>query len=125
MKKFIAAALILILIFMVSCGGAEVAENRPLDSDGIEAEELVMSNFESFEPVDIDFDSITPRDITAIYSRVSDFSEELAAVALDSKWGYINRTGNEVVTPQFDEVRRFRGGMAAVRTGDKWGFIHG
>jgi hypothetical protein len=59
------------------------------------------------------------------------FSEGLAAVGvgtgLDSKHGFVDITGKEVVAPKYTEVHSFSEGLAAVRIGDgadrKWGFI--
>jgi hypothetical protein len=43
------------------------------------------------------------------------------------KWGYIDKTGNMAIRPQFDDAAWFSEGLAAVRTGDpktgKWGYI--
>ena len=46
------------------------------------------------------------------------FSEGLAAVLVDGKWGYIDRDGKMVIPPRFAEADAFRGGRAVVRTGD-------
>jgi len=43
------------------------------------------------------------------------FSEGLAPVrAGDGTWGYIDTTGNRVITPQFDEAEAFTHGFAKV-----------
>jgi hypothetical protein len=39
------------------------------------------------------------------------------------KWGYIDKTGEVVIQPQFDETSRFSEGLAAVAMLDKWGYI--
>jgi len=40
------------------------------------------------------------------------------------KWGFINKKGKEVVSPQYDSVNRFSEGLAAVQDQNKkWGFI--
>ncbi|MCL1808429.1 MAG: WG repeat-containing protein [Clostridiales bacterium] len=61
------------------------------------------------------------------YDGVQQFSEGMAAVMLDGKWGFIDKAGNEVVPPEYEVVRQFSEGMAAVKSGDwrtgKWGFI--
>jgi len=69
------------------------------------------------------------------YDLVLNFREGLAAVQKNSKWGFINRAGEEVVKPQYDEVRDddgyglqkgtsgFNEGLAAVSLNGKWGFI--
>jgi hypothetical protein len=38
-------------------------------------------------------------------------------------WGYVSETGETVIHPQFEQVRRFQGGVAAACTLGKWGFI--
>lgn len=39
------------------------------------------------------------------------------------KWGFINKKGNIVINPSFDDVSEFNEGLAAAKVGDKWGFI--
>jgi len=43
------------------------------------------------------------------------------------KWGYIDKTGNLVIGPEFDTANPFSGGMARIGIGDretgKWGYI--
>jgi hypothetical protein len=48
------------------------------------------------------------------YSSISWFSEGLAEVMLDDKWGYIDTTGKEVLPLKYEWAARFVGGMAAV-----------
>jgi hypothetical protein len=52
-----------------------------------------------------------------------EFSEGLARVQVGEKWGFIDKTGNLVIQPQFDEASEFSEGLARVRIGDKWGFV--
>jgi outer membrane protein assembly factor BamB len=40
------------------------------------------------------------------------------------KWGYINKKGDIVIEPQFDEADTFSEGSAPVRIGGKWGYIN-
>lgn len=47
-----------------------------------------------------------------------------AAVKIDGKWGYVDASGNVVISPQYDGARSFSCGLAAVKIGDKWGFIN-
>ncbi|MCK7461244.1 MAG: WG repeat-containing protein [Sphingobacterium sp.] len=59
-------------------------------------------------------------------------AEDLAQIVIEAdengKWGLINKKGEFIVNPQFDEINDFREGLAAVRIGDykngnfKWGF---
>mgnify|MGYP000278808951 CR=1 FL=1 len=54
------------------------------------------------------------------------FSENLAAVKIEDKWGFIDKKGNFAIQPKFANVYEFEDSLAAVKTDDKWGFIdHG
>lgn len=41
-----------------------------------------------------------------------------------NKWGFIDKSGNEVISAQFDGVSSFFAGNAAFKVGKKWGFIN-
>lgn len=47
-----------------------------------------------------------------------------AAVKLNGQWGFIDKNGNMVIEPQYEEARSFSNGFAAVRVKGKWGFIN-
>jgi hypothetical protein len=57
------------------------------------------------------------------------FSEGLAAVLIDGKLGFIDKSGQMVIQPQFakpslfDNSCYFAGGLALVWAGEKWGYI--
>jgi len=60
------------------------------------------------------------------YDKARSFSEGLAAVAFSSgimqdKWGYIDKTGNMLIEPQFEYAEGFREGLAVVGMHDEWG----
>lgn len=57
------------------------------------------------------------------YQRANLFSEGLAAVQMNKKWGYINTNGDLIIAPQFENARPFSEGLAAVKTGGKYGYI--
>ncbi|HEY9598601.1 MAG TPA: WG repeat-containing protein [Cyanophyceae cyanobacterium] len=59
----------------------------------------------------MDFVVIPPQ-----YEEVDSFSEGLARVKINSKWGYIDKTGKIIVQPQLDEADSFSDGLALVRT---------
>ena len=56
------------------------------------------------------------------------FSEGLASVKIEGRWGYIDKTGEYVIRPQFDDVKlSFEDGLALVAIGrgeGKWGYIN-
>ena len=39
------------------------------------------------------------------------------------KWGYINKSGELVIQPEYDDARNFSEGFAVVRIKGRWGFI--
>jgi hypothetical protein len=56
-------------------------------------------------------------------SRSQPFAEGLAAVSVQGRYGFIDKTGVLVIQPRFDHAEAFSGGLAHVRSGGKWGFI--
>jgi hypothetical protein len=61
--------------------------------------------------------------IPRTFERVQPFSEGLAAVRIDGRFGYIDPTGKVIIKPQFDLAGKFNDGMAEVRVGDYTGVI--
>jgi len=62
--------------------------------------------------------------IPYIYDYVGWFFEGLAAVCLNDKWGFIDKTGKEVFPCIYSSVGYFSEGLAPVSLdGNKWGFI--
>jgi hypothetical protein len=57
------------------------------------------------------------------FQGVRDFSEGVAAVEEQGKWGFINPGGAFRIRPQFEAVGSFSGGLAAAKTDGKWGYI--
>lgn len=60
-----------------------------------------------------------------IYSRVQDFNEGFAAVRESNLWGFINKNGEYVITPQFFYADSFKDGIAwaSDSTSKRAGFI--
>lgn len=54
---------------------------------------------------------------------ITDFCEGLASFKRENKWGVIDRNGNIVVEPKFDDVVKYCQGVAPYRIGDKFGLI--
>jgi hypothetical protein len=59
----------------------------------------------------------------AKYNFALDFSEGLAAVKLNDKWGFIDETGKVLIPFKYDDAGDFLGGLARVALNGKWGFI--
>lgn len=59
-----------------------------------------------------------------IYEDVKLFIEDnsLAAVKINGKWGYIDKDGNQIIKPQFDDARSFSNGLAAIMKNGYWGY---
>jgi hypothetical protein len=65
--------------------------------------------------------------IPPIYTNGNDFHNGLAAVKMDSLWGYINEQGDTIIEPQFVDANPFysRGNLALVANKDSlYGFIN-
>ena len=52
-----------------------------------------------------------------------DFSEGLAAVKKDGKWGFIDLSGNLVIDTVYDSAGSFSEGLCAVQTGYAWNYL--
>jgi hypothetical protein len=62
------------------------------------------------------------------FEQTEEFSEGLAAVAVNGLWGYVGKDGNIVIPPRFASAQPFREGLATVafkgNSGDfEWGYI--
>ncbi len=51
------------------------------------------------------------------------FQDGLAVVVVGGRYGAINRSGQYVITPQFEGMSAFRDGLAAVKLDGKYGYI--
>lgn len=58
-----------------------------------------------------------------IYDWCNDFSEGLATVCIDDKWGYINNNGETAISLDYDWVDDFVNGYAVIAINDKYGFV--
>jgi serine/threonine protein kinase len=59
----------------------------------------------------------------AIYDNASDFSQELAKVKLNGKYGFIDETGKVVIDLNFDEANEFSQELSKVKLNGKYGYI--
>lgn len=57
------------------------------------------------------------------YDEARAFQEGLAAVKLQGKWGFADKTGKVVIQPQYKEVHSFSEGLAAVKKDSQWFYI--
>lgn len=57
------------------------------------------------------------------YEDANGFSEELAAVKINGKWGFVDTEGQEVIAAQYEEAKYFNEGFAGVKKDGKWGVI--
>ena len=57
------------------------------------------------------------------FDRAGSFGDGLGAVSIGIEWGFVDKTGHYVITPQFRFAGGFSDGLAAVTVGDNWGFI--
>ena len=57
------------------------------------------------------------------YDDANNFSEGLARVKLNGKYGYIDKQGTEVIPLKYDYANNFSEGLALVGLADKYGFI--
>jgi hypothetical protein len=48
----------------------------------------------------------------------------LFPVKIGDSYGYINRKGEIVINPQFDQATLFRNGVALVKTGEQYAYIN-
>lgn len=107
------------LLFMLPKGCAKKAPSVDLDPTRSATTEV--------ESVDENLVQLTPEFIEAIqkYDQLSLFSEGYAAVCKNGKWGYIDKTGQEVIPCQYDWANPFHEGLASVRFSydSSYGFI--
>lgn len=59
----------------------------------------------------------------AFACHVDNTNFDLLPVQSGSKYGYINKSGQYQINPQFDKATFFRNGVALVKSGSLWGYI--
>jgi WG containing repeat len=71
-----------------------------------------------------DYFSIEPNSSWSVDFDYADiFSENLAVVENNEKWGYIGKNGKIIISLKFDDASNFSEGLAAVEINGKYGFI--
>ena len=63
---------------------------------------------------------VTEIEVDGNFEYVWNFSEGLACVEVDGKWGYIDKSGKQVIKCQYDGAGDFRDGLAWVCVGNKY-----
>lgn len=56
--------------------------------------------------------------------KIEDFSDGLAAVRQNGKWGFLNEKGGLKIGFIYEDANRFINGVAAVKLNGKWGYIN-
>jgi hypothetical protein len=91
--------------------------------------ETVRGRFqEGFVRVELEgnwgFVGATGKELPIKYDSVDDFEEGRARVkSKKNGWGFIDRSGTEVIPPSFEDAGDFHQGLAKVMKGDKWGYV--
>ena len=57
------------------------------------------------------------------YDSVKPFYKGLAEVELNDKYGFVDKTGKEVIPPKYVQVGDFHEGPAVVELNDQYGFV--
>lgn len=60
---------------------------------------------------------------TLLFLAVLGYSQGLEPKQENGKWGFVNKDGEWIVKPKFDEVKPFKEDLAAVNKKGKWGYI--
>ena len=57
--------------------------------------------------------------------RYMDFGiDGISAIQKDGKWGFIDKTGNQIIPCLYDSVHGFHDGLATVQLNNKWGAVN-
>jgi len=67
--------------------------------------------------------SAQPVQQTKKYAWKDEYYEGLAVVEYRRKYGFIDKTGKEVIPIKYDDAHSFSEGLAKVKLNDKYGFI--
>ncbi len=62
--------------------------------------------------------------LALVFGLQTAFSQELAKVREDGKFGYIDKKAEFVITPKYKKANNFADGVALVLDGKKWGYIN-
>lgn len=66
--------------------------------------------------------------IKPYFDYIGSFSDNIARININDKWGYINEDGAIIISPIYELAKDFHDGLAAVKVksiiGNKWGYIN-
>ncbi|WP_375447030.1 WG repeat-containing protein [uncultured Fibrella sp.] len=96
---------------------AEIAQLRKTRQ---QAPALVVVTTPEFRPTGV----AKPKSWRDLYSYVSSFSGELAYAERNSKYGFVNRNGQEVIPCVWEAALLFAKDLFAVKQNGKWGCIN-
>jgi hypothetical protein len=65
----------------------------------------------------------SPKPAEYLYEQTQPYSEQMAAVKMNGKWGFVNARGQVSIAAQYDAALPFKDGLAAVQKKGQWGFI--
>lgn len=83
------------------------------------------ANVLQYGVINLDDVLLTPlfKDSADAYDAMARLTVPLACVKLNGKWGYIDKTGKEVIPCRYDYVESFVNGLARVELNGKYGYI--
>lgn len=85
---------------------------------------IVQNNYVlACEPSDIALSSGSGYFLSPAYTDWATFSEGLAPLAVDGKFGFINNSGRLVIPAKFEQASPVRNGIAIVKQNGKFGYI--
>ena len=116
--KSISSAFLCILMF-IACGNQ--VKNSGLFHQGKESIIIAVNTSHS---IGYFVDSEGTFLFNKQFERVWSFSEGLAPIRQNDKWGFINTQGEVVIPCIYDDTRWFSEGLARVEQNDKWGYIN-
>ncbi|GIP36532.1 WG repeat-containing protein [Paenibacillus sp. J2TS4] len=121
-------------------GRAWVKRNKKYGFIDTTGKEIIPLQYESVSPFSDGLASVTKNgksglidlwgnevDLGTTYDYIIGFDEGMGVVIkeenYDIKYGFIDKTGKEVVKPQYERVLGFKEGIARVQQNGVWGFI--
>ena len=118
-KSIWITALCVLLVVLLGCGVFDIIQNKRLLS--LSDDEFVA--FEIDGKYGFKLKSTGKEVIPLKYDGAWPFSEGLAKVKLNDKYGFVDKTSKEIIPLKYDGAWSFREGLAPIELNDKWGYI--